>query len=64
MDNFEQYLLTKKMSSTTIADHCYNVNLFTLWLVKESHLDAASIGYNDLLAYLQYEKEEYKPGNH
>ena len=33
------------------------MNLFIQWLKKESHLDAASIGYNDLLAYIQHEKQ-------
>lgn len=58
MDSFEQYLQTKKLSTSTIASHCYNVNLFTQWLEKESHLDVASMGYNDLLAYIQYEKQK------
>lgn len=58
MDEFEQYLLGLKLSESTIAGHCYNVKLFIQWKDKESHLDAASIGYNDLLAYIQYEKQK------
>jgi integrase/recombinase XerD len=58
MDNFEQYLQAKKLSSSTIVSHCNNVNLFTQWPVSEIHLDAANIGYNDLLAYIQYEKQK------
>lgn len=58
MDNFEQYLQGLKLTASTIAGHCYNVNLFTQWLAKENHLDAGSIGYNDLLAYIQYEKQK------
>ena len=58
MDEFEQYLQTLKLSATTIAGHCYNVKLFTQWLAKENYLDAADIGYNGLLAYIQYEKQK------
>jgi site-specific recombinase XerD len=58
MDEFEQYLQTLKLSHSTIAGHCYNVNLFIQWLEKESHLDPSSISYNDLLTYIQYEKQK------
>ena len=58
MDEFEQYLQGKKLSASTIAGHCYNVKLFTQWLAKENHLDAASTGYSDLLAYIQYERHK------
>ncbi|OQP52805.1 hypothetical protein A4H97_24195 [Niastella yeongjuensis] len=58
MDEFERYLQTTKLSATTITSHSYNVKLFTQWLEKESHLDPASVGYNDLLTYIQYEKQK------
>jgi len=58
MDKFEQYLRAQKMSASTISSHCYNVNLFTQWMVKENLPDASSISYNDLLAYIQYEKQK------
>jgi site-specific recombinase XerD len=57
MDNFEQYLLDEKFKESTIASHSYNVKLFTQWLAKENYLDAADIGYNGLLTYIQYEKK-------
>jgi len=56
MDNFEQYLQALKLGASTIESHCYNVKLFMQWLDKEKHLDAASVGYNDLLAYIQHQK--------
>ncbi len=58
MDEFEQYLQAQKLSATTITGHCYNVKLFTQWLAKENYQDAADIGYNGLLAYIQYEKQK------
>jgi site-specific recombinase XerD len=58
MDEFEQYLLAKKLGTTTITSHCYNVKLFIQWLAKENYLDAADIGYNGLLAYIQQEKKK------
>lgn len=58
MDEFEQYLQAQKLSATTIAGHSNNVKLFTQWLAKESHLDTASISYNDLLSYIHYEKQK------
>ena len=58
MDEFEQYLQAQKLSASTITSHYNNVNLFIQWLEKENHLDAANIGYNDLLAYIQYEKQK------
>ncbi len=58
MDEFEQYLQGTKLSASTIAGHCYNVKLFTQWLEKENHLDATGVSYNDLLAYIQYEREK------
>lgn len=58
MDEFEQYLQSLKLRASTIASHCYNVNVFTQWLEKESHLDPGSIGYNDLLTYVQYERQK------
>jgi site-specific recombinase XerD len=58
MDEFEQYLQALKLRSSTVASHCYNVKVFTQWLETESHLDIASIGYNDLLAYVQHEKQK------
>jgi integrase/recombinase XerD len=57
MDNFEQYLQELKLSASTIESHCYNVKLFMQWLDKERHIDAASVGYNDLLAYIQHQKK-------
>jgi site-specific recombinase XerD len=57
MDNFEQYLQALKLSASTIESHCYNVKLFMQWLNKEKHIDAASVGYNDLLAYIQHQKQ-------
>lgn len=58
MDEFEQYLQSQKLSASTITSHCNNVKLFTQWLATENHLDSANIGYNDLLAYIQYEKQK------
>lgn len=58
MDNFKQYLQTLKLTASTINGHCNNVKLFTQWLAKENYLDAAEIGYNGLLAYIQYEKQK------
>ena len=55
MDNFEQYLQALKLSASTIESHCYNVKLFMQWLDKEKYIDAACVGYNDLLAYIQHQ---------
>ncbi|OQP68411.1 tyrosine-type recombinase/integrase [Niastella populi] len=57
MDEFEQYLLGLKLSESTIAGHCYNVKLFIGWINKEKHIEAASVGYNGLLAYIQHQKQ-------
>ena len=46
------------MTGTTIESHCYNVKLFIRWLDKEKQIDAASTGYNDLLAFIQHEKQK------
>jgi len=58
MDKFEQYLQQQKQSASTIASHCYNVNLFSQWMAKENLPNASSISYSDLLAYIQYEKQK------
>ena len=58
MDNFEQYLQSLKMNTSTINSYCYNVSLFIQWVEKENYLDNGSIGYNELLAYIQYEKQK------
>lgn len=57
MDEFEHYLQASKLSASTIESHCYNVKLFMQWLDKEKHIDAASVGYNDMLAYIQHQKQ-------
>lgn len=58
MDNFEQYLQSIKMTTSTIESHCYNVKLFMQWLNYEKLIDAAYVCYNDLLAYIQHEKSK------
>lgn len=49
----------QKLSSSTINEHCSNVKRFTDWLKLESALDTANVRYNDLLAYIQHEKQKH-----
>ena len=58
MDDFKEFLQQLKYKASTIDGHCSNVKRFNDWLVKENYLNAASVGYNDLLAYIQYEKQK------
>ena len=58
MNDFSVYLREKKMKPSTILEHCHNIKRFKGWLSKENHLDAAQVKYNDLLAYIQQEKQK------
>lgn len=58
MEEFKIFLQEQRLSASTIDEHCNNVNRFIQWVAKENHLDAASVQYNDLLSYIQYEKQK------
>lgn len=57
MKDFKIYLQQQQFQASTIEEHCKNVKYFTQWLVEQQYQQAAMIRYNDLLAYIQYEKQ-------
>jgi len=57
MYNFKQYLQDElKLRPFTVEGHYNNVIRLLQWVVK-SEINPLTIGYNDLLAYIQYEKQ-------
>jgi len=58
MNAFQTYLQGRNMKDSTIREHIANVKRFISWLTKEQYLDASTIRYADLLAYIQSEKQK------
>jgi len=56
MNEFTTYLQGRNMKDSTIREHVANIRRFISWLTEEQHLDAGTIRYTDLLAYIQWEK--------
>ena len=56
MDDFKQYLQAEKYKERTIEEHLLNVNRFIIWLTEVHNMQFQEIRYNDLLAYIQHEK--------
>jgi site-specific recombinase XerD len=55
---FENYLLQQqKYRQSTIISHLQNVNRFLEWMQTSGIEEAENINYNDLLEYVQYEKQ-------
>jgi site-specific recombinase XerD len=55
---FENYLLQQqKYRQSTIISHLQNVNRFLEWMQTNGIEEAENINYNDLLEYVQYEKQ-------
>jgi site-specific recombinase XerD len=56
MEAFKQYLQQKRYRDNTINEHLKNLNLFTNWIATNELQEIENISYNNLLAYVQYEK--------
>ena len=55
---FENYLLQQqKYRQSTIIGHLQNINRFLEWMQTNGMEEAENISYNDLLEYVQYEKQ-------
>jgi site-specific recombinase XerD len=55
---FENYLLQQqKYRQSTIIGHLQNINRFLEWMQTNGIEEAENISYNDLLEYIQYEKQ-------
>ena len=55
---FENYLLEQeKYRQSTISSHLQNINRFLEWMNKSNIQEAENVQYNDLLDYVQQEKE-------
>jgi integrase/recombinase XerD len=55
---FENYLLQQqKYMQSTINSHLQNVHRFLEWMQGNGTEEAENISYNDLLEYIQYEKQ-------
>jgi site-specific recombinase XerD len=55
---FENYLLEQeKYRQSTISSHLQNINRFLEWINKSNIQEAENVQYNDLLDYVQQEKE-------
>jgi site-specific recombinase XerD len=55
---FENYLLEQeKYRQSTISSHLQNINRFLEWIMQSNIQEAENVQYNDLLDYVQQEKE-------
>jgi site-specific recombinase XerD len=58
LQQFENYLLQQqKYRQSTIIGHLQNINRFLEWMQTNGIEEAENISYNDLLEYVQYEKQ-------
>lgn len=56
---FENYLLEQeKYRQSTISSHLQNINRFVEWINKSNIQEVENVQYNDLLDYVQQEKEK------
>lgn len=58
MEQFKEYLQQRSFRQSTINGHLQNVGYFTQWLESNGLYGAENITYNDLLGYVQYEREK------
>jgi site-specific recombinase XerD len=58
MEQFKEYLQQRSFRESTINGHLQNVCYFMQWLQTNGMYEAENIAYNDLLNYVQYEKEK------
>jgi integrase/recombinase XerD len=58
LQQFENYLLQQqKYRQSTIIGHLQNINRFLEWMQSNGIEESENISYNDLLEYVQYEKQ-------
>jgi site-specific recombinase XerD len=58
LQQFENYLLQQqKYRQSTVIGHLQNINRFLEWMQSNGIEEAENISYNDLLEYVQYEKQ-------
>ncbi len=58
MEQFKEYLQQRSFRESTINGHLQNVGYFMQWLQTNGMYEAENISYNDLLNYVQHEKEK------
>jgi site-specific recombinase XerD len=58
MEQFKEYLQQRSFRESTINGHLQNVGYFMQWLQTNGMYEPENITYNDLLNYVQYEKEK------
>jgi site-specific recombinase XerD len=60
METFKAYLQQKRYSAKTIAEHEKNLRHVSHWIKANELEEIENITYNDLLAYVQYERSQDK----
>jgi site-specific recombinase XerD len=58
MEQFKEYLQQRSFRESTINGHLQNVGYFMQWLQINGLYEVENITYNDLLNYVQHEKEK------